>query len=326
MTALRRPIAAAPGKHRRQALRAALLIVALHGIGPPARAQELQPRAYGNLPVGSDVVAVTYAYSRGGVATDPSVPLEDADLTIHGAALGYLHAFDLWERCAKLDVIVPYGWLDGSASLAGERKRRVVDGFGDPLVRLSWSLYGAPALTLDDFASWEQDLVIGTALELGLPLGQYDADRAVNLGTNRWSIKPEVGASKAFGPVTIEVASALELYTDNDGYVGGATREQDPIVSVQGHVTYRLGVGIWAAVSGTYYAGGRTTVSGVEGDDLQENARVGANVAIPLSRVASANLYASTGVATRTGSDFDLVGIALQYRWGTAPVLATAPP
>jgi hypothetical protein len=85
---------------------------------------------------------------------------------------------------------------------------------------------------------------------------------------------------------------------------------------VQGHLLYGFRSGIWVALNGTYYTGGRTTVDGVKGDDLQENSRLGATVALPMNRRNSVKLYASTGVSTRTGSDFDAVGIAWQYRWG----------
>lgn len=94
------------------------------------------------------------------------------------------------------------------------------------------------------------------------------------------------------------------------------TREQDPIYAVQGHVIYSLGHGVWGGLDGTYYRGGRTRIDGVKGDDLQENTRVGATLALPVNRYNSVKLYASTGASTRTGSDFDTVGIAWQLRWG----------
>jgi len=101
-----------------------------------------------------------------------------------------------------------------------------------------------------------------------------------------------------------------------DSFFGGQTRAQDPIYSLQGHVLYHFRSGIWAALDITYYTGGRTTIDGVEGNDLQKNVRLGATVALPVNRHNSVKLYASTGVSTRTGSDFDAVGIAWQYRWG----------
>jgi hypothetical protein len=118
------------------------------------------------------------------------------------------------------------------------------------------------------------------------------------------------------GPLTLELATGATLYTDNHDFFGGKARAQAPIYSVQGHVSYSLGTGIWAALDGTYYTGGRTTVDGVEGDDLQNNTRLGVTVALPVTRHTSVKLYGSTGVSTRTGGDFDAGGIVVQYRWG----------
>jgi hypothetical protein len=86
--------------------------------------------------------------------------------------------------------------------------------------------------------------------------------------------------------------------------------------SVQEYVSYRLGAGTRAALDGTYYTGGRTTVDGVKGNGLQTNTRLGVTVALPVSRHLSVELYGSTGVSTRTGGDCDAVGLFLQYRWG----------
>jgi hypothetical protein len=178
------------------------------------------------------------------------------------------------------------------------------------------NLYGAPALSLQDFASYRQELIIGTSLQVSVPLGQYDPDKLVNIGTNRWSIKPELGISKALGPLTLELTTGVTMYTDNHDFFGGKTREQAPIYSAQGHVSYTLGAGFWVALDGTYYTGGRTTVDGVEGNDLQKNTRLGATVVLPVNRYMSVKLYGSTGVSTRTGSDFNAGGLFLQYRWG----------
>ena len=59
------------------------------------------------------------------------------------------------------------------------------------------------------------------------PAGQYDDTRLVNIGSNRWSFKPEIGVSKAVGPWTLELAAAATFYTDNDDFNGGKTRSQD---------------------------------------------------------------------------------------------------
>jgi hypothetical protein len=257
-----------------------------------------------------------YGYTDGGVATDPALPLQNAHLQIHSTVLAYARALNVWGTSGKVDVVVPYAWLSGSADVMGQPRESEVSGFADPRFRFSVNLYGAPALSLQEFVNYRQNLIIGASLQVSAPLGQYDADKLVNIGTNRWSCKPELGISKAVGPLTLELTTGVTLYTDNHDFFGGKTRAQAPIYSVQGHVSYSLGAGIWAALDGTYYTGGRTTVDGVEGNDLQNNTRLGVTIALPVNRHTSVKLYGSTGVSTRTGSDFDAVGIVVQYRWG----------
>ena len=120
---------------------------------------------------------------------------------------------------------------------------RKVDGFANSAFRLSVNLYGAPALTLKEFAGWEQDLIIGASLRVVVPWGQYDAARLVNIGTNRWAFKPEVGISKAIGPWTLEGTAAATFFTDNNDFFGGNRRSQKPLYSLQGHVIYALSLG-----------------------------------------------------------------------------------
>mgnify|MGYP006268725765 CR=1 FL=1 len=296
----------------------ALVLASLAAIalGADASAQDLEPRVYTNTPVGVNFLLAGYGYSEGGVAFDPSVPLTNAHVHTHGVFLAYARSLDVWGMSGKIDVVAPYAWLSGSADYQGEPRTRDVSGFGDPRFRFSVNFYGAPALSMEEFEGYEQDLIVGATLAVTAPLGQYDSDKLVNIGTNRWSFRPELGVSKTLGPLSMELAVDVTFYTDNDNFFGGHAREQAPIYSVQGHVVYRLRSGIWAALDGNYYTGGRTTVDGVKGNDLQKNSRAGATVAFPVSRNHSVKLFASTGVSTRTGSDFDAIGIAWQYRWG----------
>ena len=108
---------------------------------------------------------------------------------------------DLWGMSGKFDAIVPYTWLSGTADFRGEQVERIVNGFMDPRFRLSVNFYGAPALSLPEFRHYQQDLIVGASLQVSVPVGQYDETRIVNLGTNRWSFKPELGVSKALGAV-----------------------------------------------------------------------------------------------------------------------------
>ena len=296
--------------------RAALLAGLCMGLLSGARAQDIEPRAFANAPIGINFLIGGYAFTRGALATDTAVPVTDARFTTSNAVLGYVRVLDLGGQSAKFDVMVPYSWLSGSAKLDGEPLERMVDGFGDPRFRLSVNLYGAPALTLKEFAKYQQDLIVGASLQVSAPLGQYDNSRVVNLGTNRWFFKPEIGVSKALGPWTLELAGAVTLFTDNPDFFKDRTRSQEPLYSLQGHLIYAFRSGIWASFDATYFTGGRTTLGDRLNDDLQRNWRLGTSLSLPLDIRNSIKLYASSGVSARTGNNFDLLGIAWQYRWG----------
>ena len=283
---------------------------------PRAHAQDIEPRAYSNAPIGVNFLIGGYAYSRGGLPFDPSLPIKDARLQTSNAVLAYARSLDWWGKSAKFDVIVPYTWLSGSADYAGQRLERIVNGAADPAFRLSVNFYGAPALALHDFIGYEQDLIIGASLRVSAPLGQYDHGRVVNIGANRWSFRPEVGISKASGQWTLELTGAAVLFTDNTDFYGGGMRSQKPIYAIQGHAIHSFRSGAWASFDATYFAGGRSTIDGVLGDDLQQNWRLGATLAVPVDVRHSIKFYASDGVSARTGNNFGLFGIAWQYRWG----------
>jgi len=279
-------------------------------------AQDLEPRAYGNAPVGLNFLIVGYAHAEGGLVTDPSIPLENPHLEVPGAFVGYARTLGLWNRSAKVAVALPYAWLSGSADLNGVPQSRVVDGFADPRVGFTINLYGAPALSLKEFASYHQNVIIGASVAVSAPFGQYDGDRLVNIGSNRWSLKSEIGTSWAVRRWILELDVGATIYQDNDDFFGGQKREQDPVYAAQGHVIYSFKSGVWAALDSTYYTGGQAELDGVESGSELKNSRAGLTLVFPINRRNSLKLYASSGISVRTGTDFDIGGIAWQYRWG----------
>ncbi|RJP93775.1 MAG: transporter [Desulfobacteraceae bacterium] len=292
------------------------VILALLFAPRQACAGEIEPRAYGNTPVGVNFLIAGYAYSSGGLATDGSSPLKDAELRMNSGILAYARSVEVWGKPGKFDIILPYSGLSGRAVVGEELRERDVTGFHDSRFRFSVNFYGAPVLSVQEFSDWQQDLLIGASIQVSAPTGQYDPDKLVNLGNNRWFIKPDIGISKAWGGFALEFSTGVFFFTDNDDFFGGKELEQNEVSTTQLHAIYNFGRGIWAAVSGTYDYGGRTTINGVRSDDLQSNWRTGATLGLPINRNNSIKLYASSGISTRTGSDYDLYGIAWQCRWG----------
>lgn len=294
-----------------------LLLLLLSALS--VHAQELEPRAYSNLPIGLNFAVVIYGYSEGGLATDPSLPVEDADLRIHTTALAFSRSLDLKGNSARFDLILPISDLSGTALVSGEPASRDISGLNDPRLRLAVNFHGAPAGDLKAYAKYRAQpprTVFGASLQVVPPLGQYDPARAINLGTNRWTFKPDIGFSRRIRSFMWDMTLGAAFMTENDNFFGGKKVEQDPIYSTQLNVSYDFGKGVWAAVGATYYHGGRTSVDGVEKDNELGNTRVGLTVAFPFNRHYSLKLNASTGISTRTGTNFDTYAMALQYRWG----------
>ena len=291
-------------------------VIALLFVAARAHSGEIEPRAYVNTPVGINFLLAGYAYTDGGLSTAGSSPIKDANLKMNTGVLAYARSLDVWGSSGKFDVIVPYSQLSGTAMVEGQPRERDVSGFHDPLFRFSVNFYGAPALSLIEFANYKQDVIIGASVQVSAPLGQYDKDKLVNLGNNRWFVKPDIGISKAWGAFTLELSAGVIFFSNNDDYFGGKKLEQDPVCSTQVHATYNIGGGVWVALSGNNDYGGHTTINGVRSDDLMNNSRVGATVALPVNRNNSIKLYASSSVHTTSGKDYNLGGIVWQYRWG----------
>lgn len=279
-------------------------------------AQDLEPRSYINLPIDQNFLVGVYAYSEGELTVASSVPLQDVDLEVQSQALAYAYTFSLSGNSAKVDVILGHLCYQGSAIFLGEFVEGKRCGYVDPLVRLAYNFYGAKSLSLGEFSQRRpKGLVVGTSLQVGVPLGSYDRNRLFNGGANRWMVKPELGMSYSFGAWSIETAFSARFFTDNDHFFGGIKLEQDPLYTVQTHLVRSLPRGAWIALNGNFFWGGKTTKEGTRSTDLQKNSRLGITFSYPINRQHSVKLVASSGVVTRIGNDFNNVLFAWQYRW-----------
>jgi hypothetical protein len=279
-------------------------------------AGEIEPRAYSNTPVGMNFLLAGYTFSNGSLVTQGSSPLKNARLTVHTGIAAYARSFQTFGNSSKFDIIIPFSGLSGSATVQDQRVERQVFGLNDPRIRYSINFYGAEAMSLKEFAQYRQKLIVGASIQVSIPVGQYDEEKLVNIGNHRWYFKPDIGISKRWGGFTLEFSTGVMVFTVNDDYFGGNKLEQAPVSTSQLHATFNAGRGIWIAVSGTYDLGGRTTVNGTRSDDFLNSFRIGATLVLPVNRNNSIKLYGGTGVYTGVGTDFDILGIVWQFRWG----------
>ena len=282
---------------------------------PGASAQELEPGAYQNAPIGVNVAIVSYGFSQGNVLVDASLPIEGANAHVHTLVLGYLRTFRLFGLSSKVDAGVAGSHARFEGFVAGEFRTRVPTGLTDPRVRLLVNLLGAPALDPPDYVRYRQHTILGASVQVALPLGQYDADRVINLGANRWAFRPEIGLSHARNRWTLEAAAGSWLFTENGENFGNTTLRQRPLYYVKGNLVYTFRRSLWASVSYGIANGGETMIDGVLRNDLQRNNRVGAAFSLPIARTGALKFSYTSGLTTRLGADFDSITVGYQYTW-----------
>jgi hypothetical protein len=281
-----------------------------------ACAQDLTPRAYVITPTTSNAVGLTYSYSNGSVFTDPTLPLTDFTARFHTQILSYYRSFGLAGRSANVAVALPYVAGNFRAIVAGDESRIYRSGLADSRVRVSVNLKGGPAMGVKEFLEWREKLTIGASLTVTIPAGQYDAARAINPSIHRWAFKPELGFSRRFGDWSIDLYGGAWLFTDNSKFFPhDRTRSQSAIGGAEAHLVRYLTRRCWVSLDGNFWAGGRTTVDGVRREDYQKNSRIGATVAIPVTRHQSIKFSYNSGAYVSIGGDYRNVSVGWQYSW-----------
>ena len=278
-------------------------------------AQELEPGVYWPLPIGLNILTAANNFNWGDVTFDPSLPVEDASSRINATAAAYTRALSIAGRSANAGVVLPVvgGHVEGVYLGTFTEVDRF--GLGDPRFRLGVNLYGAPAMAPKEFASFEWQTLVGVSFIVVPPLGQYDNTKVINLGTNRWSFKSELGYAHAMGPWVLELMGGVWWFTDNHDFVGGRTRAQDPIASAQAHLTYRFRPNMWLAGDANFYSGGRTSVAGLANLDLQRNSRVGSTFSAGLDRRQAIRVSVSRGAYTTIGAAFTSIAASYNFAW-----------
>lgn len=281
----------------------------------PAFAQELEPRALTNLPVGMNFAVVGYGFASGNILFDPGLPLEDATANFHSIIGVYARAINFFGLSGKVDVIVPYGIGKWNGVFTGVDTSTSRSGFGDIRFRISFNFLGAPALKAKDFTDYRPDKISGFSLQIIAPTGQYFPDRLINLGSNRWVFKPQWGFAKHYEKWIWETYLRVWFFSKNDDFWGGNEIKQKPLYAVKIHGIRKFKNKSWLALDIGYGNGARSIVNNELKDNRNSTFRFGVSYAIPLGRQHSIKLNWISDITLEKGADFDAIGVSYQYRW-----------
>ena len=296
-----------------------VLLLVLFNAGP-AQAQDLEPRRWSHLPVGLNVIGAGLGTSSGEIFIDPVLLIEDVTFDLHVAGLSYVHSFGLFSKSARIDVTIPYasgrweGYVDGVYTSVRRR------GMVDPRVRFSVNLYGAPALKGKEFLQYraqnQSNTTIGAAISVKIPLGEYSNENLINLGSNRFIVRPQLGVLHQRKNWQIELTGSVLLFQTNDDFWKGTEHQQDPLWFIQSHAIYEIKPGLWASLSAGFAHGGRSRIDGVPKVNDQRTRYVAASVGTAIGKNQSLKLaYVAIRTNTSFGRDLDTFLLGWSYRW-----------
>jgi len=251
-------------------------VLVIGALWPSQASAQVPPRFYWKTLSGANAVPVIVNSMSGNTNPfDPShlvSPGANLDATL--AIGGYARTFTLLDRSALVAVLLPMGRISGEVAAAGQTVNASARGFGDPMVELDVNLIGPRAQkNLVDVLRYEPGFSLDVIVDLALPVGEYDNDRPLNLGQNRWYGRLGFPVVWQLGPwvpgrrTTLELLPAVWLFGTNDDFVG-AKLETDPMVQLDAHLTRDFTERLWGSLDGAWYTGAEASVDGVEGEKL----------------------------------------------------------
>ena len=300
----------------RRCLVIVLSCLAIATLALSARAQQLEPRRWGHLPDGAQFLGIGYLYTDGEIFFDPVLRIEDAEMELHTLNARYIRSFDVAGLSARIDADVPYVRGRWQGLVNGEFMTTERDGIADPRLRLSVLLHGAPALSGEEFVKYRAEhstnTIVGAGMSLRLPVGEYYRDRLINLGANRFVLRPELGILHTRHRMSYELTGSMSLFSDNDEFwPGDSRRAQDPLFLLQGHIVRTFRRGLWASFGAGYGFGGESRINGEPRRDKHDNYFWALTLGMPVSPHQRIKLtYAGIRTNNLVGTDSDNVLLA----------------
>jgi len=282
-----------------------------------AYAQFTDPRNYNNTPVGLNQLELGYTYAHANSSIDTSVIVTGAELNANQGIVDYTRYFGLLHRLMWLEATVPIAGLGGS--IAGTNIQGSTAGTGDSAYQVAMLLKGGSALGAAQFENYKPSTTVGVSFTVTAPTGLYHPDKVLNLGSDRWSFKPEVGLSHPFGTDQkweLDAYVNSFFFTDNTSYHGREVLRQHPLPGVEGHLSYAFNDNVWASLDTRYSFRGITVLNDVDQENPQQNFILGSEVNLSLNPRNSLIFTFAKAVVHNNGPAVVGFSVRYDYIWG----------
>jgi len=270
------------------------------------------PRVFWAVPVDTNVLTPMYFSIDSNYAFDHSLIVPDAEFNTDIFALMYTRAISFGGNLGSISIIIPGAKVEaGMGDLS--RFQGESSGLGDITLMGVFSLMGAPAYGQKEFASYTPETIVDLLIAVTAPTGAYNADKSINLSTNRWSLR--IGtpimhffSAGAGNTTSLEVEPSVTFFTDNDDVF----LEQAPLYTLEAHLTHDFTMMFWGSIDAMYTLGGETTVNGIEKDNAQRSLGLGISLGVFFSTTLGMTLsygeIVSNNEHSQDGSMFRLTG------------------
>lgn len=234
-----------------------------------------EARSYVNVPKGAEALGLYSSTARANFPGSSNYDfLEESGINNNMILMRYTRFFPVAGKTSGINVILPYTFVDGNIpklNIDGNNS-----GFGDISFTFGMNIIGAPALSLPDFIKYRQNTILSYTVQVTGPTGLYDADSKLNIGTNRWTFKPELGLSQAFAKnFIIDIYANSIFATSNTDISNGGKKEQKPLYGLETHLSYNFTPAVWASIDFTSAFGGETKIDGINQDNAQRSLKLG---------------------------------------------------
>jgi hypothetical protein len=244
---------------------------------------------------------------------DGTLVNSDTNLKVDVTALRFAHFSKIGSFPVAASLSLPYGSISLDGAGVGGRQLSSTE-IGDvTLVSGIWLIAKPEQRMWFDISAW-----------ITAPTGQYTSAKpvALNLGQNMWSGKLLLGFTKGVGPITWDLNSYVQFFSNNDRYVqsgppplgGPATLKRDPVYEVETHLIYDLTKALFVSADYFYFYGGdtKTDAFGSNHDKLNDHT-AGVTVGIKLTQNTKLLLKARNTFKTENQIETTNFGVKLSY-------------
>jgi hypothetical protein len=282
-----------------------------------ACAQFTDPRKFENTPIGTNQLELSYAYVHANASIDTSLIITGAQFSLNQGTINYTRYFGFLHRLMWVEAGIPVAGLGGSISAANINGSTT--GAGDSSYALAMLLKGGPALSAAQFESYKPTTTLGVSLTITAPTGLYNPNKILNLGSDRWSFKPEIALTHPFGPEQkwgFDAYANAYFYTDNTSYHGREILRQQPLPGLEGHISYSFNDSLWASLDTRYSFRGTTVVDGVPQNNAQQNFILGGEMNISFNPRNSLLFEFAKALVHNNGPALVGFSVRYDYVWG----------